>query len=463
MPDKHPPIQTKSGGGSAARLTLTEKVGYGLGDFGSNIVWGMSINFLLYFYTDIFGISAAAAGTLLLVARVVDAMLDPVMGLVTERVTTRWGKFRPYLLFGTPVLGILLVLTFTTPKLGYDGKLLYAYATYISLGVLYTIVNLPYGALASAMTQDPDDRNALSVYRSFGARAGDGLFVGLATPTLVIALGRGDHVLGYQLTAVLYALVGTVALWFTFSKCRERFVAHGQLKLSIRQVVDVLRNNGPFFLLIMCFLFFVSAAFSRNSVSIYYMTYNVRRPELLGPLLATGTIASLIGIPFSQPLARRVGKRNTFIFGLAGWALCSLAMYLTSYAAVEILFAWYAVGYIAFGLSFGLLWSLIADTVEYGEWKTGVRAEGGIYSIAMFLMKLCSAVAGIAPAIVLSLTGYVPNAVQSESALEGINLIMTLLPAVFGAMAVVPLMWYRLDEALFTRIVADLRLRAGAG
>ena len=462
MPDKHAPIQTKSGSSSTARLTWTEKLGYGLGDFGSNIVWGMSINFLLYFYTDVFGISAAAAGTLLLVARVIDAMLDPVMGLITERVTTRWGKFRPYLLFGTPVLGILLILTFTTPTYGYNGKLLYAYATYISLGVLYTVVNLPYGALASAMTQEPDDRNALSSYRSFGARAGDGLFVGLATPALVIALGHGNQAQGYQLAAVIYALVGTAALWFTFSTCHERYVATWQLKLSVRQVVEVLRRNGPFFLLMLCFLFFVSAAFSRNSVSIYYMTYNLKHPELLGPLLATGTIASLIGIPFSQPLARRVGKRNTFIFGLSGWALCSVAMYLTSYAAVEIQFAWYAVGYIAFGVSFGLLWSLLADTVEYGEWKTGVRAEGGIYSIAMFLMKLCSAVAGIAPAIVLSLSGYVPNATQSETALAGINFIMTVLPAAFGAMAVVPLIWYRLDEAQFARIVADLRLRGRA-
>jgi sugar (glycoside-pentoside-hexuronide) transporter len=454
------PTQTDSG--SDTRLTWTEKLGYGLGDFGSQMVWAMSITFLLYFYTDVFGISAAAAGTLLLVARIFDAMLDPVMGMITERVTTRWGKFRPYLLFGTPVLGILLVLTFTTPNLGYGGKLLYAYVTYISLGVVFTVVNLPYGALASTMTQQPDDRNALSVYRSFGARAGDGLFVGLATPALVMALGRGDHAQGFQLTAVLYALVGSAALWFTFRTCHERYVAAGYLRLSIHQVGHALRHNGPFFLLMTSFLFFVSAAFTRNAGSVYYMTYNVQRPELLGPLLASGTIASLIGIPFSQPLARRIGKRNTFIVGLSGWALSSVAMYLTPYADVWILFACYAVGYITFGLSFGLFWSLIADTVEYSEWKTGVRAEGGIYSIASFLMKLCSAVAGIAPAMVLSLSGYVPNTAQSETALNGINWIMTVLPAVFGVMAIAPLMLYRLDEALFARIVADLRHRRGA-
>jgi GPH family glycoside/pentoside/hexuronide:cation symporter len=460
MPDDTP-AQSKRAP-HAGLLTWVEKLGYGLGDFGSNMVWGMSITFLLYFYTDVFGISAAAAGTLLLVARIFDALLDPIMGVITERVTTRWGKFRPYLLFGTPGLGILLVLTFTTPHFGYQGKLLYAYATYFSLGVLYTIVNLPYGALASAMTQVPDDRNALSAYRSFGARVGDGLFVGLATPALVAALGRGDQALGFQLAAMVYALVGSAALWFTFGACRERYVASPTLKPSVRQLIDMLGHNGPFILLIVSFLFFASAAFSRNSVSVYYMRYNLQHPELLGPLLASGTIASLIGIPLSQPLARRVGKRNTFIAGLVGWALCSMAMYLTPYVAWRAIFACYTVGYIAFGVSFGLLWSLISDTVEYGEWKTGVRAEGGTYAIASFLMKVCSAVAGIAPAMALSISGYVPNAVQSASALAGINWVMTVLPAVFSVLAIAPLLLYRLDEAMFVRIVGDLRRRSGA-
>lgn len=443
------------------RLAWQEKLGYGLGDFGSNMVWGMSITFLLYFYTDVFGISAAAAGTLLLVARIFDAALDPIMGLITERVTTRWGKFRPYLLFGSPLLGILLVLTFTTPDLDYDGKLIYAYATYFSLGVLYTVVNLPYGALAPTLTQDPDDRNALSVYRSFGARAGDGLLVGLATTPLVMALGQGDDAVGFQLTALIYALIGWVSLWITFLSCRERHVAVRILKLSLRQFAEVLRHNVPFFLLFLSFLFFVSAVFTRNSATVYFMTYNVDRPALLGPLLATGTVTSLIGIALSQRVARRLGKRGTFVCGLTGWALCSVAMYPTPYSAVPALFAWYALGYVTFGLSFGLFWSLIADTVEYGEWKTGIRAEGGIYSIASFLLKLCSAVAGIVPATVLSLSGYVPNLPQSETALDGINWIMTLLPALFSLMAIVPLAWYRLDEALFARIVADLRLRQG--
>ncbi len=444
---------------TAAPLSWKEKLGYGLGDFGSNIVWGMSITFLLYFYTDVFGISAAAAGTLLLFARILDAALDPVMGLITERVTTRWGKFRPYLLFGTPVLGILLVLTFTTPHFGHHGKLLYAYVTYVSLGVAYTVVNLPYGALAPTMTQDPTERNALSVCRSFGARAGDGLFVGLATPSLVIALGHGNSAHGYQLTAVIYALVGWAALWITFSTCRERYVAHGSPKLSIRRFAEVLRHNGQFFLLFASFLFFVSAAFTRNSATVYYMTYNVRRPALLGLLLASGTITSLIGISLSQLAARRIGKRATFMFGLLVLSLCSAAMYLTPYTSVPMVFAWYDLAYVGLGLSFGLFWSLIADTVEYGEWKTGTRAEGGIYSIASFLLKLCSAVAGIVPATVLSLTGYVPNTTQSEAALSGINWIMTLLPAVLSLLAIVPLMLYRIDESLFVRIVADLHKR----
>ncbi|MBI1731244.1 MAG: MFS transporter [Gammaproteobacteria bacterium] len=444
------------------RLRWIEKLGYGLGDFGSNMVWGMSITFLLYFYTDVFGISAAAAGTLLLVARVFDAVLDPVMGLITERVTTRWGKFRPYLLFGTPLLAALLVLTFTTPQFDYRGRLIYAWVTYILLGVVYTVVNLPYGALAPTQTQNPDDRNALSMYRSLGARAGDGLLVGLATTPLVLVLGNGDAALGFQLTALIYALIGWACLWFTFATCKERHVAPAGHKLSLREFAAVLRGNGPFFLLFLCFLFFVSAVFTRNSATVYYMTYNVARPDLIGPLLATGTVTSLAGIACSQVLARRLGKRGTFIFGLAGFALCGLAMHATPWSAVGILFAWYALGYVAFGLSFGLFWSLIADTVEYGEWHTGIRAEGAIYSIASFLLKLCSAVAGVVPAAVLSFSGYVPNAAQTDSALHGINGVMTLLPALFSLLAIVPLLRYRLDEKQFQRIVSELHgVRSG--
>ena len=444
---------------SDTRLTWQEKLGYGLGDFGSNLVWGMCITFLLYFYTDVFGISAAAAGTLLLIARVFDAVLDPIMGLITERFTTRWGKFRHYLLFGTPVMALLLVLTFSTPDLGPEGKLVYAYVTYILLGVLYTVVNLPYGALAPTMTQEAGDRNALSVYRSFGAKAGDGLVVGLATPTLVLILGAGAATRGYQLTAVIYAVLCWAALWFTFATCRERHVAQMTGGLSLRQLLHVLRWNSPFLLLFASFLFFVSAVFTRGTATVYYMTYNAGQPGLLGPLLAAGTVASMLGILMSQGFAGRLGKRDTFIFGLGLWAVCGVGMFLTPYSAVMMLFLWYVCGYVGMGLSFGLFWSLIADTVEYGEWQTGIRAEGGIYSIASFLLKLCSAVAGIVPAVVLDLTGYLPNVAQSDRALAGINWIMTLFPAVFGLLAIAPLLFYRLDEVQFTKIVYELRQR----
>jgi sugar (glycoside-pentoside-hexuronide) transporter len=441
------------------RLRWQEKLGYGLGDFGSNLVWGMCITFLLYFYTDVFGISAAAAGLLLLVARVFDAILDPIMGLITERFTTRWGKFRHYLLFGTPVMALLLVLTFTTPELGAAGKLAYAYVTYILLGVLYTVVNLPYGALAPTMTQDPADRNALSACRSFGAKAGDGLVVGLATPTLVLALGAGLATRGYQLTALVYALMCWAALWYTFATCRERYVAPAAGGLSVTRLLRLLRQNTPFLLLFGSFVFFVSAVFTRGTATVYYMTYNTGQPGLLGPLLASGTVASMAGIVLSQVCAGFLGKRRTFILGLCLWSACSAGMYLAAQPAVLPVFLWYFSAYVGMGISFGLFWSLIADTVEYGEWRTGIRAEGGIYSVASFLLKLCSAVAGIVPAAVLDLTGYAPNAAQSTQALSGINWLMTLFPALFGLLAIVPLLFYRLDEAQFGNIVAELRQR----
>ena len=203
------------------KLNKLSIVGYGAGDAANNLAFTTATMFLLVYYTDVAGISAAAAGTLLLVVRIFDAFADVFAGRVVDRTySKRFGKFRPFIMFGSIPLLLLSVATFSIPELGESGTLLYAYVTYIALGVVYTVVNLPYGALATTMTQEPDDRNALSVYRSFGARAGDGLFIGLATTPLVAALGRGNDAQGFQLTAMIYALVGTAALWLTFSACR---------------------------------------------------------------------------------------------------------------------------------------------------------------------------------------------------------------------------------------------------
>lgn len=442
------------------KLSLGERLGYGVGDLGSNVVWGMTTAFLLFFYTDVFGLTAAAVGTLFVVARLFDAINDPIMGVITERVHTRWGKFRHYLLFGSPIFGLLLILTFSTPNLSSGAKLFYAYVTYIVLGVAYTVVNIPYGALAATMTQDPGDRNSLSFLRSLGLFIGGGLIVGVATPALVENLGGGDPARGFQLAAVIYAVIGVICLWTTFATSKERYVATDQGKLGLGTVLRALRKNRPFIMLTISSLLAASAGFMRIASPVFYMTYYVSKPELLGALLGIGTIATLVGITLGgQFFAARFGKRNTNILGLATMALFSLAMFFTPSTAVGLQIIWYGLGALGIGFGMAVFWSMLSDTVEFGEWKTGIRAEGGTYSISSFVIKLASAIAGGLPALILARTGYVPNVEQSEQAQFGILAMMTLIPLLIAFLAIVPLLFYKLDEKMFAQILEELAAR----
>lgn len=451
--------QATSAHNVSQKLSWGERIGYGLGDLGSNMVWGMTTAFLLFFYTDVFGITAAAAGTLLLVARIFDAVNDPVMGMVTERVHTRWGKFRHYLLFGAPFLGIFLVLTFSTPDFSASGKLIYAYITYIGLGAIYTATNLPYGALATTMTQDPADRNSLSTLRSFGAVLGGGLIVGVATPALVEILGGGNPARGFQLVAIIFGLIGFVCLWVTFATSKERYVASEQSQVSFGELLGILKSNTPFILLAISVLFTASGGFIRLAAPPFYVTYYVNQPELLGPFLGLGTIGIFAGLFIGQFLATKLGKRKTYIVGQIILGVASLGLYFIPSTAVPLILACYILGSVGFGMGFALIWSMISDTVEYAEWKTGIRTEGGIYSVASFVMKLASAVAGGVPALILARTAYVPNVEQTELALNGINWMMSLVPGLFALAAIIPLLSYKLDENLFAQIVSDLKAR----
>ncbi|MCP4045913.1 MAG: MFS transporter [Gammaproteobacteria bacterium] len=444
------------------KLAWTERIGYGVGDLGSNMVWGMTTAFLLFFYTDVFGITASAAGTLFVVARVFDAINDPIMGMVTERIQTRWGKFRHYLLFGAPILGIVLVLTFSAPELSNSGKLVYAYVTYIVLGVVYTATNLPYGALATTMTKDPSERNSLSALRSLGALLGGGLIVGVATPSLVETFGGGNSARGFQMVSIIYAIIGWSCLWITFASSKERYVAAKTNKVSFGQLLGIVKSNTPFLLLAVSVLLMVSGAFIRIGSPVFYMTYYLNQPQLLGAIMGLGVLGMVTGLFISQFLAGKLGKRNIFIFGLAVMVIGGMAQFFTPYSAIGLIFFCYLSGSIGLGFCFAVMWSMISDTVEYSEWKSGIRAEGGIYSGASFVMKLSSAVAGGVPALILAQTGYVPNVPQSQAVLDGINWMLTLVPALFALVGIVPMLFYRLDETLYAQIVADLDARKRA-
>ena len=441
------------------KLSKASIFGYGIGDLGSGMVWGLTTTFLLFFYTDIFGLTAAAVGTLFVVARVFDAINDPIMGMITERFHTRWGKFRHYLLFGSPILGILLVLTFSTPDLSNTAKLVYAYITYISLGAIYTAVNLPYGALATTMTQDAGERNVLSGSRSFLGIIGNGLMVGVLTPILVQALGGGDAAKGWQLTAIIYAIIGVGCLYFTFFTSKERYVSKEDNKISFGDLFKMLAKNRPFILIAITILLLASGMFIRTSAAAYYVTYNLGQEDLLPAFLGISVLALMVGLIVGMVVAGKIGKKATMMMGLAASIVGTIIFHFIPYGNTTALLAVNAAISFALALGFGLMWSMISDTVEYSEWQTGVRAEGGIYSVASFVMKLASAIAGGVPALILAITLYEPHVEQTELALNGIRSMMTIVPIIFSILALIALYFYNLDEKTFAQILEDLAAR----
>ena len=440
---------------SETTLSWRARAGYGVGDLGINLYFQVALTFLLYFYTDVFGLAAGTVGTLFLVARIVDAVTDPMMGAVADRTHTRYGKLRPYLLFGPLPLALVAILTFTTPARE-DIKVAWAFATYISFGVAYTVVAIPYSALTAVLTRDAHERTLLSTLRQAFAMVG-GVIVGVCTPQLVEALGGG--VLGYQRTAMLYAAAATLCIWTTFATTSEEVASLEAEAPSPRAAFSTLRDNRPLWIVIAIFVLGTLAFTLRQSAIVYFLKYNLGREDLLPVFFAASIVPILLGAAMTPGLTKRVGKARGLILGACVTIIGGLGVYLCPPERIELLLACFLVSAFGTGPLSVISWAMIPDTVEYGEWKHGVRAEGGVYSIASFGQKLSMASGGAAAGAVLAMTGYQPDAEQSEAALRGIAALVALLPVAAVALIAVLAHFYPLDENEHARILAELDAR----
>ncbi len=475
----------QTGGGASQRLSVVEKVGYGLGDTAANFVFQTMVMFQLAFYTDTFGITAAAAGTLLVVVRVWDAVFDPVMGVVADRTNTRWGKFRPWVLWTAVPFGIMGFLTFVTPDLSATGKLVYAYGTYIVLMMVYSANNLPYSALSGVMTGDLAERTSLSSYRFVFAMIAQLVIQGLALP-MVHTFGKGDNAKGYQTTMAIFSSLAVVLFFITFATTQERIQPPPGQKASVRQHFADLLKNGPWLAMFVLTLVLFIALSMQGSTIPYYFTYYVDKATLarvfgalgVGATDATGAIdygklvslafsafnvlgtsATILAIFFSKRLALRYGKRNVFIAGLAGTALFKAVFLFLPPGAVALMFATEIVRQLAYGITIPLLWAMMADVADFSEWKTGRRATGIVFSAIVFALKAGLGFGGAIAGYVLSLYGYVPNVAQSARALDGIRYMMSVIPAVTFALCAVCLLFYAIDKRTEIRMTDELNER----
>jgi len=447
------------------QLSLTRTWGYGVGDFGINLFFMSAMTYLMYFYTDVFGISAASAGGVIFVARVIDAVTDPLMGMAMDRTRSRWGPMRPYLLFGALPLGAFAVAVFTVPDFSATGKLVWAYAMYIGFGIAYTIVGLPYSSLTARMTDDYDERTTLSTVRMACAFSG-GLLVSAGMPWLV---GLADsEAQGYQQTMLLFAVVAIVLIWVSFGSAQETNSAleldkhnRAKQKASFGTLnFDPILKNPHLWVVIGVFCCGMLGFTLRSAATPYYFKYYVERPDLIGTyflVTLSVMVVGLIGVPM---LADKLGKTRALYIGAVVTLIGCLLLYLMPKESIFGIFA--SGSLVALGATpvAVLGWAMLPDTVEYAQLRHGVRADGLIYSTASFVQKLGKGVGGAVIGAMLTATGYVANTQQSPETINAIVGLMTWAPAAVLVPLVICAALYRLDETTHRDIVAQLQARA---
>ncbi|QKX16259.1 glycoside-pentoside-hexuronide (GPH):cation symporter [Microbulbifer sp. YPW1] len=438
-----------------ARLGLGEKAGFAIGDFGFNLYWTCIASFLAVFYTDVFGLPAAIAGTLLLITKLIDAMTDPLMGAIADRTQTRWGKFRPYLLFAGVPMAAASVLTFTTPDLNGTGKLIYAYITYSAMMLGYTLLSTPYASLSGVMTAHPQERNTLISWRFIAAFAGM-TFVNKYTLPLVEWLGRGNEQLGWQLTMMVYGALACVIFAVTFFTTRERIEPPAVQNTRPLDDIKDLLHNRPWLILVGLQMVIMLTITLRGGSSYYYLMYYVERPELISNYLAVQALALAGGAAITPLLTRYFDKALLIVILMCVVGTLSLAFYFVPKDAVWLMFTLNILISLALGPKSPLAWSMFADCADYTEWRSGRRATAMTFSAATFSMKLGGAMGSALMLWVLAAIGYVAREAQSGASQAGIALLQTVIPGAFALLAAAVASFYPLNNARLERIQEEL-------
>lgn len=457
------------------RVSLLEKIGYGCGDGASNLIWMIFIYYQSNFYTDVYGLAAASAGTMLLVTRSWDIFIDIFVGMTADRTKTRWGKFRPFLLWMAVPFGLVSIMAFTTPPLGAAGKLVYAYVALTLLMLVYSAINVPYGALMGVISADPQQRTALSSFR-FSFAQGAGLFVALFAQPLIAYFGRGDKVHGYEMTVGLFAALAVVLFLVTFATTRERVEPPAKQKTSTKQDLKDLLGNGPWLMLCALGILQVFFVAIRGSAIIYYFKYYMHDVILAAPFgvqihlggeigagffIVVGTILSLLGTFLIQYVTPYTGRKKAFIGCMVLGAAALVASYWVRPDQLYLLYGYHVLYSIFTGPTAALLWAMFADSADYSEWKTGRRATGLVFSASGMSNKFGWAIGGALSLSLLAVYGYQANMVQTEHAREGIRILMALAPAAGALLCGAGMIFYWL-EAKMPVITGELAARRAA-
>jgi glycoside/pentoside/hexuronide:cation symporter, GPH family len=452
------------------RLRLSEYVGYALGDTASNLFFQTFNIFLTYYYVDVWALAASSVSWMMLLVRFWDSVADPVMGIIADRTKTRWGRFRPYLLWMSVPYGGAGYLIFANPSLGPSGKLVYAYLTYTLMLFAYTGVNVPYSSLLGVLSPSSRTRTVASSFRFVGAFGG-GLLVSLLVRPLVKALGKGDEVSGFQQTMAMFAVLSVGLFWVTFFTTRERVTPPPGQVSSIKGELKELVKNRPWLILLFAAAFSTTFIVLRSGSTLFYFKYcagDDGSPVLFGKLdrstifLATGMASMMLGSACLGIFARAADKRRLAVILTLITAVCYSSFYFLPPNNFPLLLIVNAIGTLCMGPTSALVWAMYADVADYGEWKFGRRSTGLVYSASLFALKTGTMMAGWMLPLFLDRFGFVPNVPQSAVALLGITLAFSVMPGVFALLKAAALWVYPLHQAEVEHIERELSARRAA-
>jgi sugar (glycoside-pentoside-hexuronide) transporter len=441
------------------KLPVGEKIGYALGDMAANFVFQAMLALQLDFYTHTFGLTAAQAGTLFLVVGLGVACLNPVMGAIADRTTSRWGKFRPWLLWTAVPFGIISILTFTTPNLSPGAKIIYAWTTYLLLRVIYTVNNVPYASLTGVMTQDPDERTSISSYRQIAANSAGFIVASLAIP-MVKFFGHGNDALGYQYTMGLLSVLSAIFFIIAFFTTKERIQPDPQQQTSLGQDISDLFSNPSWVVLFLVTLFYFAAILVRGNVMLPYFRFVAGNVDLFAWFNGFGLAALLLGVACSTAVSVRVGKRQLFIASMLLTGIFAAALYVIPPHATYVIIATEVLRQFSYGLSGPILWAMMGDVADYGEWKNGRRATGTVTAGVVFALWAGLALGGAIAGWLLSAYGLVSEAAtQTARTQTGILLTASLYAGLFFFAAAACLFLYPLTREKNQSIANELAER----
>lgn len=452
-------------------IKLQEKIGYGLGDMASSMFWKLFGSYLMIFYTDVFGMPAAVVGTMFLITRIWDSAFDPIVGVIADRTQSRWGKFRPYLLYLAIPFALIGILTFMTPDLSDTGKIVYAYITYSLMMMVYSAINVPYASLLGVISPESKDRNTLSTYRMTFAYIGSFIALLLFMPMVNFFSKDHSEQYGWMMSVVVIAVLCALLFYGCFAWTKERVKPIREQQNSLKTDLSDLLHNRPWWILLGTGIAALVFNSIRDGATVYYFKYYIVEEEhasislfgisfvLSGLYLAVGQAANILGVILAAPLSNSIGKKKTYMGAMLIATVLSVIFYWLDKEELVLIFTFQVLISICAGSIFPLLWSMYADCADYSELQTGHRATGLIFSSSSMSQKFGWAIGSAATGWLLAFFGFEANTIQSAETIHGIKMFLSWLPAVGTVLSILFISLYPLSEERMCEITNQLNAK----